>query len=96
MGITVGAREAAPGALQSFWCSHTPAPVDGERGLLLSREGRAVPSDCCQSGTQRVPRRTPLCMSLLWQVSANVNPTDWRRGRGCREGQGREFRAAAV
>ena len=90
MGITVGAGEAAPGVLQS-WCSHTPAPVAGERRLLLTREGWSVPRDCCQRGI----RRTPLCMSLLWQVS--VIPLIHEEEEGVERGrQGREFRAAAV
>lgn len=61
MGITVGAREAAPGALQSYWCSHTPAPVAGELGLLLTQEGLAVLSDWFPKGN---PQEDPQVPSL--------------------------------
>lgn len=68
--ITIGVREAASRVLQSWWCSHTPASATGEHGLLLTKEGQDIPSDCSQWGTRRGFSRTSLCMPLLWHVSA--------------------------
>lgn len=90
--ITFDAREVAPEALQSCLCSLAPGSSDW-RTQAPSGKGQAVPSDCCQRSTQKGIKRTHLYMSLLWQVSADAKPIDPQRGRGCREGKERDFRA---